>query len=66
MAPSAMTSAWMWTAISGWRDLHGKLGDGRTHIKLSNVNGPIHIQHANDGRTISPAKNLIQGDDDKI
>jgi DUF4097 and DUF4098 domain-containing protein YvlB len=48
------------------RDLHGKLGDGRTHIKLSNVNGPIHIQHANDGRTISPAKNLIQGNDDKI
>ena len=45
-------------------DLHGKLGDGRTHIKLSNVNGPIHIQHANDGRTLSPVKNLIEGDDD--
>ncbi|HSS96746.1 MAG TPA: DUF4097 family beta strand repeat-containing protein [Terriglobales bacterium] len=49
------------------RDLHGKLGDGRTHIKLSNVNGAIHIEHANDGRTLSPVKNLIQeGDDDKI
>ena len=48
-------------------DLHGKLGDGRTHIKLSNVNGPIHIEHANDGRSLSPVKNLIQGnDDDKI
>ena len=47
-------------------DLHGKLGDGRTHIKLSNVNGAIHIQHANDGHTLSPVKNLIQGDDDKI
>ena len=48
------------------RDLHGKLGDGRVHIKLSNVNGPIHIQHANDGRMMSPVKNLIQGNDDKI
>ena len=48
------------------RDLHGKLGDGRTQIKLSNVNGAIHIEHANDGRTLSPVKNLIQGDDDKI
>ena len=48
------------------RDLHGKLGDGRTHIKLNNVNGPIHIQHANDGHTLSPVKNLTQGDDDKI
>jgi DUF4097 and DUF4098 domain-containing protein YvlB len=48
------------------RDLHGKIGDGRTHIKLSNVNGPIHIEHANDGRTLSPVKNLVQGDDDKI
>lgn len=46
------------------RDLHGKLGDGRTHIKLSNVNGAIHIEHANDGRTLSPVKNLIRGDDD--
>jgi len=47
-------------------DLHGKLGDGRTHIKLSNVNGPIHIQHANDGHALSPVKNLTGGDDDKI
>jgi len=46
------------------RDLHGKLGDGRTHIKLSNVNGAIHIEHANDGRALSPVKNLIRGDDD--
>lgn len=45
-------------------DLHGKLGDGRTHIKLTNVNGAIHIEHANDGRTLSPVKNLIQSDDD--
>ena len=49
------------------RDLHGKLGDGRTQIKLSNVNGAIHIEHDNDGRTLSPVKNLIRGnDDDKI
>jgi len=45
-------------------DLHGKLGDGRTHIKLNNVNGPIRIEHAKDGQTLSPVKNLIQGDDD--
>jgi DUF4097 and DUF4098 domain-containing protein YvlB len=47
-------------------DLHGKLGDGRTHIKLNNVNGAIHIQHANDGRTLSPAKNLNSEEGDKI
>ena len=44
-------------------DLHGKLGDGRTRIKLNNVNGAIRIQRANDGRTPSPVKNLISDKD---
>ncbi len=48
------------------RDLHGKLGDGRTRIKLNNVNGTIHIQRANDGHAMSPVKNLNSGEDDKI
>ena len=49
------------------RDLHGKLGDGRTHIRLNNVNGAIHIQRAKDGRAPSPVKNLLSdGDDDTI
>jgi DUF4097 and DUF4098 domain-containing protein YvlB len=45
-------------------DLHAKLGDGKTHIKLSNVNGSIDIRHANDGRTLSPARNLGDSDDE--
>ncbi len=47
-------------------DLHGKLGDGRTHIKLNNVNGAIQIQRAKDGHALSPAKNLNSEDADKI
>ena len=67
-AVSGYLQKYLTTRVSQWvgHDLHGKLGDGRTHIKLSNVNGAIHIQHANDGHTLSPVKNLIQGDDDKI
>jgi hypothetical protein len=38
--------------------LHGELGGGGTHVKLSNVNGRIEIRHANDNRPLSPAKNL--------
>jgi DUF4097 and DUF4098 domain-containing protein YvlB len=37
-------------------DLHGTLGGGGTHIRLSNVNGSIEVHHANDGRAMSPAK----------
>ena len=47
-------------------DLHGKLGDGRTRIRLSNVNGGIEIQHADDGRKMSPAKSLNGEGDDTI
>ena len=45
-------------------DLHGELGGGGTRIKLSNVNGRIEIHHANDGRALSPAKDLNHDDHD--
>ena len=40
-------------------DLRGELGNGGTHIKLENVNGRIEIRHAQDGRALSPVKDLI-------
>ena len=45
-------------------DLKGELGGGGVAIRLSNVNGPIDVRHANDGRTLSPAKNTGGRDDD--
>jgi hypothetical protein len=39
-------------------DLNGELGSGGPHIRISNVNGPVNVQHANDGRALSPAKDL--------
>jgi DUF4097 and DUF4098 domain-containing protein YvlB len=45
-------------------DLRGELGTGGTHIKLDNVNGGIEIHHAQDGRALSPAKDLSHGDKD--
>jgi DUF4097 and DUF4098 domain-containing protein YvlB len=45
-------------------DMRGQLGGGGTHIRLNNVNGPIEIRHANDGRTVSPAKSDSKGEDD--
>jgi len=39
-------------------DLRGELGSGKAHIKLSNVNGRIDIRHAEDGRALSPVKDL--------
>jgi len=51
-------------------ELEGELGGGGTRIKLSNVNGRIEIRHANDGRALSPAKDLgghdRDDDDDEI
>jgi len=51
-------------------ELEGQLGGGGTRIKLSNVNGRIEIRHANDGRALSPAKDLggydREDDDDDI
>lgn len=39
-------------------DLEGQIGSGGPRIKLGNVNGPIRITHAQDGRTLSPAVSL--------
>ena len=36
-------------------DLSGQIGTGGPRIKLSNVNGQIRINHAQDGRRLSPA-----------
>jgi DUF4097 and DUF4098 domain-containing protein YvlB len=44
--------------------LRGELGEGGTRIKLSDVNGRIEIRHANDGRALSPGKDLDHGDSD--
>jgi len=45
-------------------DLRGELGAGGTHIKLENVNGKIEIHHAQDGRALSPVKDLSHRDKD--
>jgi len=45
-------------------ELRGELGGGGTRIHLSNVNGHIEIRHANDGKTMSPVKDLSHGDKD--
>jgi DUF4097 and DUF4098 domain-containing protein YvlB len=45
-------------------DLRGELGTGGTRIKLSNVNGKIEIHHAQDGRSLSPVKDLSHHDSD--
>ena len=52
-------------------ELRAQLGGGGTRIKLSNVNGRIEIRHANDGKAMSPAKDMNHddkddGDDDSI
>jgi len=47
------------------QSLDGELGGGGTRIELSNVNGHIEIRHANDGRALSPARDLsIRANDD--
>lgn len=45
-------------------DLRGELGTGGTHIQLENVNGRIEIHHAQDGRAMSPVKDLSHSDKD--
>jgi len=45
-------------------DLRGELGSGGTHIKLANVNGGIEIHHAQDGRALSPVKDMNHNDKD--
>ena len=43
--------------------LYGQIGQGGPTIKLGNVNGPIKIKHAQDGRALSPATGLIPDKD---
>jgi DUF4097 and DUF4098 domain-containing protein YvlB len=43
-------------------DLRGELGNGGTRIKLENVNGRVEVHHAQDGRALSPAKDLSHHD----
>jgi DUF4097 and DUF4098 domain-containing protein YvlB len=45
-------------------DLRGELGNGGTHIRLQDVNGRIEIHHADDGRALSPVKDLSRHDRD--
>ncbi|HUA15261.1 MAG TPA: DUF4097 family beta strand repeat-containing protein [Verrucomicrobiae bacterium] len=47
-------------------NLRGELGQGGTHIKLSDVNGAVAIHHAQDGRALSPVRDLNHGDDGEI
>ena len=44
----------------GQREYRGELGGGGTHIRLKNVNGTIDVRHAEDGHTVSPAKDLSE------
>jgi DUF4097 and DUF4098 domain-containing protein YvlB len=46
-------------------DLRGELGSGGPRIRISNVNGRIEIRHADDGRALSPAKDLGSRDRDE-
>jgi hypothetical protein len=46
-------------------DLRGELGGGGTRIRVSNVNGQIEIRHANDGKSLSSAKDLSHDDRDE-
>jgi len=43
-------------------DLRGELGGGGVEIRLSNVNGPIHVHHAKDGHALSPARDTGERD----
>jgi DUF4097 and DUF4098 domain-containing protein YvlB len=45
-------------------DLAGELGSGGVEIHVRNVNGPVEIRHANDGRAVSPAHSSQGGEDD--
>ena len=41
------------------RDLYGKIGSGALNIKLSSVNGELSIRRKQDGKSVSPATNLL-------
>ncbi|HZQ91653.1 MAG TPA: hypothetical protein VFA60_07680 [Terriglobales bacterium] len=40
-------------------DLQARFANGGSELKLHNVNGGISIRHANDGKPLSPATNLL-------
>jgi DUF4097 and DUF4098 domain-containing protein YvlB len=50
------------------KDLYGKLGNGDLRIKLNSVNGDLMIKRKQDGKSVSPATNLLpqknKADDD--
>lgn len=41
------------------RDLYGKIGNGDVKIKLNSVNGELSIRRKQDGKSLSPATNLL-------
>jgi DUF4097 and DUF4098 domain-containing protein YvlB len=41
------------------RDLYGRLGGGEAQIKLNSVNGGLTVKRKSDGRSVSPATNLL-------
>lgn len=41
------------------RDLYGRVGSGLVQIKLNSVNGPLSVGRKNDGKSVSPATNLL-------
>jgi DUF4097 and DUF4098 domain-containing protein YvlB len=45
------------------RELYGQLGKGGTKIRLNSVSGRITIQHAADGKPLSPATSLLAKQD---
>ncbi|HQX57000.1 MAG TPA: DUF4097 family beta strand repeat-containing protein [Pyrinomonadaceae bacterium] len=45
------------------RDLYGKIGSGDVKVKMSSVNGDLKVSRQNDGRTSSPATNLLMEKD---
>jgi DUF4097 and DUF4098 domain-containing protein YvlB len=56
------------------RNLHGRVGSGDVKINLTSVNGPLSIGRKQDGKTLSPATNMLvvnkegkkNGDDDDV
>jgi DUF4097 and DUF4098 domain-containing protein YvlB len=46
-------------------DLRAELAGGGTRIELKNVNGRIEVHHAEDGRALSPVKDLSHHDRDE-
>lgn len=45
------------------RNLHGRLGNGEAQVRLNSVNGGLSILRQKDGRTQSPATNLLKEGD---